>query len=90
MAIGVYVHPEGLTPEKYDEVQRQLAAAGAGKPRGRLHHSCFGPPDGLMVYSVWESQEAWEEFAKTLGPIREAVGITGGAPEIMPVHHIIL
>jgi hypothetical protein len=89
MAICVYVRPENLTVDQYDEVQRRLGEAGASAPKGRLHHSCFGTPDALMVYSVWESREDYDAFAATLNPIREKVGVVGGAPDFMDVHHLV-
>ena len=56
MAIAAYFHPQSLTALQYDEAIRELEAAGAANPAGRVHHSCFGPDNGLMVYEVWESQ----------------------------------
>ncbi len=55
MAIGIYFHPESMTASQYDSVISKLEAAGAGRPPGRLHHSCFGPDEHLMVYDVWDS-----------------------------------
>ena len=52
MAISVYFHPQSFTKAQYDEVMRQLEAAGAGTPKGRTHHSCFGSDGSLMVYDV--------------------------------------
>ena len=60
MAIAVYIHPDGVTTAQYDEAHRRLDEAGALSPGGRLHHSRFGPPDGLMVYGIWESPDACE------------------------------
>jgi hypothetical protein len=42
-----------------------------------------------MVYEVWESQEAFEEYGKVLIPILTSVGIDAGAPDVMPLHNII-
>ncbi|MGH9040762.1 MAG: hypothetical protein ACRDZ3_11090 [Acidimicrobiia bacterium] len=89
MAIGVYFHPESLTAAQYDEVIKRLEAAGAGTPAGRLHHSCFGPADHLMVYEVWDSAESFQAFGETLMPILGDVGVKPGEPDIMPVHNYI-
>jgi hypothetical protein len=40
------------------------------------HFSCFGPDGDLMVYEVWESQEAFEEYGKVLIPILTRIGST--------------
>jgi hypothetical protein len=89
MAIAMYFHPESMSADTYDEVMRRLDAAGAGSPAGRLHHSAFGPPEALMVYDVWESAEAFDAFAATLGPILEELGVRTGEPDVMPLHNIV-
>ena len=87
MAIAVYMHPEGLTGAKYDEVHRLLIEAGHEFPEGRIHHSCFGADGDLMVYNIWESQEAFDAFGPILGPILAQVGVTmAAAPDIMPIY----
>jgi hypothetical protein len=89
MALAFYFSPQGMTTDTYDEIMRKLDAAGAGTPKGRTHHSCFGPPDGLMVYDVWDSQADFDEFGKTLMPILEEMGVDPGQPNVMPVHNVV-
>jgi len=89
MAIAIYFHPQSMSAAQYDETIKRLEAAGAGKPPGRVHHSCFGPPDHLMVYDVWDSPESFEKFGQTLMPILNEVGLDAGQPEIMPLHNMI-
>jgi hypothetical protein len=88
MAIAIYFRPQSLTAQQYDEAIAALEAAGAANPAGRVHHSCFGPDDGLMVYEVWESPQAFEEYGPVLMPILHKVGIDPGTPDVMPVHHL--
>ena len=90
MAVAVYVHPQQLSAAQYDEVNKRLEAAGQGNPPGRLHHSCFGEGDHLMVFEVWETQEASDKFGETLMPILAEVGIDPGQPAVMPVHNLIV
>ena len=90
MAIAIYFHPESLSAGQYDEAIKALDDAGAGHPAGRVHHSCFGPNDDLMVYEVWETQQAFEEYGKALMPILRKVGINPGIPDVMPMHNMIV
>jgi hypothetical protein len=69
---------------------KQLEAAGAGSPKGRLYHFCFGEGDELMVFDVWESQEAFDAFGQSLIPIMSKLGIDIGEPAIMPMVNTII
>lgn len=89
MAIAIYFHPESMSAAQYEDVMRRLEAAGQGKPKGRTHHSTFGPDDHLMVYDVWDSQEDFDAFGQTLMPILAEVGLDPGQPDVMPVHNVI-
>ena len=89
MAIAVYFHPAKMNAKSYDEAMRRLAEAGQGKPKGRRHHSCFGTGESLMVYDVWESQEAFDAFGAILMPILQEISLDPGQPDIMPVHNIV-
>lgn len=90
MAIAAYFHPKGMTLAQYHEVHHRLEAAGIGlrDQTGRLHHSCFGQDGELMVYDVWDSQEAFEAFGQKLMPILAELGIEVGEPAVMPVHNL--
>ena len=89
MAIGVYFGTQGMNAQSYAEVVKQLAAAGAGSPKGRSYHASFGDPNDLMVFDVWDSQTDFDAFGAVLMPILAKNGITPGTPDIMPVHNII-
>jgi hypothetical protein len=90
MAISVYFHPVSMRAGQYDEAIRELDAAGAGSPAGRAHHSGFGPDGDLQVYEVWESQQAFEEYGPVLMPILQKIGIDPGAPDVMPLHNMVV
>ena len=89
MAIGVYFASQALTAERYGNVIKQLAAAGAGSPKGRLYHASFGDANDLHVFDVWESQADFDAFGATLMPILTKNGVTPGQPQIAPIHNII-
>jgi hypothetical protein len=89
MALIVHFTPKGMNDKQYAEILRRLDAAGAGAPRGRLHHACYGDPSALRVVDVFDNQANFEAFGNTLMPILGAVGVDPGQPEITPVHNII-
>jgi hypothetical protein len=90
MALCMYFKPDSFTTERYDEVIRRLEQAGAGSPPGRTYHCAFAGPDGgVMVFDVWESQEAFEEFGETLVPIMSELGSSPGEPMVAEVHNQI-
>ena len=84
MAIAVCFHPKNMTLDSFEETHRRLEAAGAAKPEGRIHHSCFGEDGSLMVYDVWETPESFEAFGVVLMPILAELGIDAGEPAVRP------
>ena len=90
MTIGVYFRPKSLSTGQYDTAIKNLDTAGAGHPAGRIHHSCFGPDTSLMVYEVWETQQAFDDYGKTLMPILHKAGIDPGTPDVMPLHNLVV
>ena len=91
MALAFYFAPTSvMTAQQYDECTRRLDQAGAGRPKDRLYHACFGTPDSVSVFDVWTSQAAFDAFGQTLMPILQDMGIDVGAPAVMPVHNTIV
>ncbi len=79
--------PEG-TLQEYDKVWEDLKAAGFANPNGLLYHvGAEKQGGGIIVVDVWETEERFNEFGKTLMPIIAKSGIKG-QPKIMPVHNI--
>jgi hypothetical protein len=89
MALAILFRPRGMTSELYDRTIERLEAAGAGAPRGRRYHVCYGDDDDLRVLDVWESRESFEEFGQTLMPILQELGVDPGEPDIRPAHNVI-
>ena len=67
----------------------RLEQAGAGQPRGRLYHVCFGGGSQLQVLDVWESRELFDRFGETLMPILQQAGVDPGQPQVSEVHNVI-
>jgi hypothetical protein len=89
MALGFYFGSGSFSPDQYDEAIKQLVAAGAGAPPGRLHHVALESDGNIQVFDVWESQEAFEAFGATLMPILAGLGADPGQPMVTPVHNVI-
>jgi hypothetical protein len=85
--IAVYVKPEALTIEQYNQARKGLEASGANMD-GRKHHSCFGEDGQLMVFEIWDSQDNYEAFGKFLMPVLQEVGIVPSTQDIMQVANL--
>jgi hypothetical protein len=84
IVIAVYVKPETLSVEQYNQARKGLEASGANM-EGRKHHSCFGEDGQLMVFEVWDSQQSYDAFGKFLMPVLQEVGIVPSSQDIMEV-----
>ena len=89
MAVAVLFTPPAMSAEQYDEATRRLEAAGAGDPEGRVYHVCFGPSDKLQVFDLWDSEDNFDAFGRTLLPILEDIGVNPGEPAVFEVHNIM-
>ena len=77
------------TLAQYDQVRKELEAAGLGTPPGLLSHVAARKGNGYLVVDVWESEAAFDRFAQTLGPLLENAGGRGAPPQVYPVHNTI-
>ena len=90
MAFVLTFTPSGFTAAKYDEVIKQLNAAGAAAPKGRSYHVCYGDPKGIHVTDTWDNMEDFQAFGQTLVPIMHSLGVDPGQPDIQEVYNIII
>jgi len=90
MSFVLRFKPSGFTAARYDEVIKQLNAAGAGSPKGRSYHVCYGDPNSVEVTDVWDSMEDFQAFGNTLVPVMQSLGADPGQPEMQEVHNIII
>jgi hypothetical protein len=74
--------------EQYEQAIQGLEAAGAGSPPGRLNHLAYATDTGIFVADVWESGELLDQFAQTLVPVLQELGVTPVQPQIYLVHNI--
>lgn len=80
--------PQG-NKKQYDNVWKDLKAAGHASPKGLVYHiGAPGPEGGFMVIDVWESEEAFKEFSKVLRPIMEKNDVPPVLPQVQPIYNI--
>jgi hypothetical protein len=89
VALGIYIVHEGFTPEKYSSTVKQLEAAGAGAPKGRIYHCALESNGEIQVFDIWESQEDFDAFGLSLVPILTELGVGLKEPMVASVHNII-
>jgi hypothetical protein len=74
-----------MTREQYTKGRERLHEAGAPESGMKLH-SCFGEEGKLQVFDILESQEAFDDFLRYLGPVMEELRIElAQPPDIMPL-----
>ena len=90
MSILTVFNIPSMNTERYDQVIKDLEAAGQGNPKGRLYHVDSLQEDGsIIVTDVWESAELLGEFGSTLLPVVENAGVTPVEPIVYSVHNVI-
>ena len=77
----------GMTAKQFDQAWDELRKAGQEHPYGLIHHVAGQQGKNWVVVDVWESQEAFDKFGETLGPILKRVGVTQVPPMITPVYY---
>src|SRR5512138_2406867 len=66
---------EGLTPEQYETLKKNVGWVQNPNPNGYIH-LVWAEGNGLHAVDVWESAESFEEFTQTrLPPAAHAIGI---------------
>ncbi|GGV09066.1 hypothetical protein GCM10010260_53940 [Streptomyces filipinensis] len=87
MAILMTAELVGVTTEQYDALTARLQALPGNPLAGCLSHVCVPAGPGLVIYDVWESEQALQKFMGVLMPVAQELGLPPGkAPETVPVH----
>jgi hypothetical protein len=79
----------GMTAAQYDQVMKDLNAAGEGSPKGRRSRVAASKDGGWLVVDVWDSPDALNQFAPTLMPILAKNGVTPPQPQVFPAHNLV-
>jgi hypothetical protein len=91
MAVAIEMNFKGATLEQYDQVIELMGLTSGQAPPNAIFHWAAKTDDGLRVVDVWETREAYEQFAQEqIGPYSQQVGVPG-PPEITyyEVHNVI-
>jgi hypothetical protein len=89
MAVAMFLHWEGITPDQYDTLMARLELDANPAAGSVLHLATFGDK-GLEVCDVWRTELAFEGFLEhRLLPIAEELEIEG-EPEyrFTPLHNM--
>ena len=82
MAVAADMTFKGATLDKYDQVIELMGLQSGQAPPNALFHWVAQTEDGLRVVDVWESKEAYEQFAQEqIGPFSQEAGVPG-PPEV--------
>jgi hypothetical protein len=84
-AIVAHFDVADMSVQQYEQTLNDLGGIGAGC----LHHVAARKGDGMVVIDVWESEEALNEFSKTLIPILQSHGVTPVQPVVLPVQNML-
>jgi hypothetical protein len=89
-ATGVLFDLPGVTERQYEALLEALWLEDKA-PEGVLFHLAGpNPAGGWLVVDVWESEGAFERFARErLIPAAKEVGITPVKPRLFPVHDLV-
>jgi hypothetical protein len=84
MSIVMQMRWPEVTPQQYDQVREIVGWEQNPDPAGRLHVAWF-QADGLHVWDVWDSEEAFGRFTQDrLMPGVQKIGVAG-QPEVTMV-----
>jgi hypothetical protein len=89
-----YAYSQEL-PNDWAAYEQIVAESGADDhpPLGLIVHTAAPSPNGVHIISVWESREAFEDFARErLGPARARIVPDSGPPISkveMDVQHLV-
>jgi hypothetical protein len=92
MPVVVIATTPGVDAELYERSIREQGFGGA-LPPGCSAHIAGPSPDGWRVVSVWESQEAAQQFITgTLRPVMAGLGVAPppAPPVIYPLHSLVV
>jgi hypothetical protein len=87
--VTVYFDFPTVTQKQYESVWDELKASGHSHPKGLIFHvGARSKNGGLFVTDVWESEQAFKDFANVLTPIIQKKGLDMVEPEILETYNV--
>ena len=82
MAVAYKLRFPGATTAQYDQViQKMGLTPGGPTPPGAIFHWVTQEDDGLLVVDVWETEEAFDQYAREkIMPYSQEAGL--GEPKV--------
>jgi heme-degrading monooxygenase HmoA len=82
---------DGLTTDQYDQMAAQMPSHADGGSDGPwISHTVARKNGGMVVADLWDSAEAFGEFAQEqIAPAGQAVGMGPIEPRLIPVQNVI-
>ena len=89
MPVAIEMDFPGGTLEQYDQVIEKMGLEpGGDTPPGAIFHWVAQTPEGLRVVDVWETQEAFDQFAQEqIGPYTQEVVMSEPQLQTHDVHN---
>jgi hypothetical protein len=92
MAVAIVMDFEGGTLDQYDQVVQAMGLTPGGPtPPGALFHWVTKTDTGVRVTDVWETQEAFDQYAQEqIGPQTQAVGLSEPQMAVYDAHNYLI
>ena len=87
MAIAVVYKVPAMSADQYR--QSWIGGPPVAPPAGLIFHAGIGEDTSFLTVTVWESRAAYDAFAPMFARVMTDKGFRFGAPQILPVHHVL-
>jgi hypothetical protein len=89
MAVAMLMHWDGVRPDQYDALMARLELD-SNPAAGEIIHLATFTDEGLQVYEVWRTEEAFTGFLEhRMLPVAHELGFGPGPDyELAPLHHL--
>jgi hypothetical protein len=92
MPVAIIMDFEGGTLDQYDQVVQAMGLSPGGPtPPGALFHWVTETDNGVRVTDVWETREAFDQFAQEqIGPHTAAAGLSEPQMTVHDTHNHLI